>query len=122
MSINKENLKELAHKAENAAQKGAEKVTDFAKENAPKVSRFAKDNAPKVKALAKKGADKAVDVAKKSAPVVKDIAKSVGEELRVAGGEVKDFAGEKINEYKNRKNIKVYTTSDVADYDGEEQS
>ncbi len=109
----KQFVKEVGEKLSENAKKGAE----FAKEKAPKAVDFAKENASKAANLAKKGADKAADFAKKSAPVVKDFAKSVGEELHDAGVEVKDFAREKIDAYKNRNNIKVYTSSDVINYE-----
>lgn len=110
-------LSEGAKKGAEFAKKKAPKAVDFVKDKADKTTEFAKENASKAIDLTKKGAGKAADFAKKSAPVVKDFAKSVGEEIHDAGVEAKDFAKEKIDAYKNRNNIKVYTSSDVINYE-----
>lgn len=133
MSDYKKDIQQFAKKAGETISESAKKGAEFAKEKAPKAiglakkgtdkaTEFAKENASKAACLAKKGTDKAADFAKKSAPVVKDFAKSVGEELHDAGIEVKDFAREKIDAYKNRSNIKVYTSSDVINYESTSDS
>lgn len=117
MSDYKKSFKQFVKSAEEKLSDGAKKGADFVREKAPKAAHFAKNGADKVTGFAKENASKAAGFAKKSAPVVKDFAKSVGEELHDAGVEIKEFASEKVNAYKNRNNIKVYTSSDVINYE-----
>lgn len=118
----KKGFQKFARNVGETISEGAKKSTDFVREKAPKAAYYAKSGANKVTDFAKENASKAADFVKKSAPVVKDFAKSVGEELYSAGVEVKDFASEKIDAYKNRNNLKVYTSSDVINYEPPSES